>query len=175
MHIAKDALDEEAIFMKDRSVFKDFKDDSNAHIQKCFEQDMEWGKLARFFKKEPETYEKIKEILLSNYVQLINIFNFYSGTSDYPRISMNDITSFGHTTNIIDHNIIKLADFDLLIVATNVSTNKYKVSAERDFCRYEFLEFLVRTAQDRYLSTKECANIWDSTQRLLDEVIFPNC
>ena len=29
VHIAKDALDEEAIFMKDRSVFKDFRDDTN--------------------------------------------------------------------------------------------------------------------------------------------------
>ena len=136
---------------------------------------MEYGKLKRFFKKEPDTYEKIQEVLLSNYVSLINIFNFYSGTSDYPRISMNDITSFGHTTNIIDHNIIKLADFDLLMVATNVSTNRYKVSAERDFCRYEFLEFLVRTANDMYMSTKMCTSIWDATQRLIDEVILPKC
>ena len=29
VHIAKDALDEELIFMKDRSVFKDFRDDTN--------------------------------------------------------------------------------------------------------------------------------------------------
>ena len=64
VHIAKDALDEELIFMKDRSVFKDFRDDTNQHIQKCFEQDMEYGKLWRIFKKTPETYEKVKEILL---------------------------------------------------------------------------------------------------------------
>ena len=67
---------------------------------KCFEQDMEYAKINRLFKKDMTgaTYERVKECLFSHYLQIINIFAFYSGISEYPRISMNDMTSFAHHT-----------------------------------------------------------------------------
>lgn len=38
----------------------------------------------------------IQEILFKEYLQIINIFDYYSGTSSYPTISMNDFTSFAN-------------------------------------------------------------------------------
>ena len=38
--VAKDAIDVEDVFMKDRSVFKDFREDTDEYLQKCFDQDM---------------------------------------------------------------------------------------------------------------------------------------
>ena len=102
VHIAKDALDEEAVFMKDRSVFKDYREDTTQFLQKCFDQDMDYAKVGRLFKKNPEMYDKVKECMFGHYVQIINIFDYYSGASEYPRISMNDITSFAHHTGILD-------------------------------------------------------------------------
>ena len=50
------------------------------------------------------TFEKeeaaIKEILFDEYVRIINIFDYYSGRSSYPTISMNDFTSFANECNI---------------------------------------------------------------------------
>ena len=87
---------EEAVFMKDRSVFKDFRDDSVPFLKKCLEQDMEHSKLPRLFKKSPEEYAAVKECLFNNYEQIVNIFTFYVGMSSYPTISMNDATAFAH-------------------------------------------------------------------------------
>ena len=98
IHIARDVMVEEAVFMKDRSVFRDYREDTEPFLQKCFDQDMEYAKLAKLFKRDPLIYEKVKECLFTHYVTIINIFDFYCGTSDYPRISMNDITSFAHHT-----------------------------------------------------------------------------
>ena len=111
---------------------------------------------------------------MEHYVQIINIFDFYGGISEYPRISMNDITSFAHHTNILDQKYINLASLDLLLVASNVSIHKYKQSAERDICRYELLEFFVRTAIFRYQETGICKDVCDAIDRLLEELIYPN-
>ena len=136
---------------------------------------MEYAKLGKLYKRDPEKYERIKDFLAEHYVQLTNIFTFYSGTSDYPRISMNDITSFSHHTEILDQQYVNLASLDLLLVASNVSQHKYKMSAERDICRYEFFEFLVRTAVFRYEETKQAKDVIQAIDMLLKEKIYPNC
>ena len=135
---------------------------------------MDYAKVGRLFKKNPEMYDKVKECMFGHYVQIINIFTYYAGASEYPRISMNDITSFAHHTGILDQKYINLAGLDLLLVATNVSLNKYKLSAERDICRYEFLEFFIRTAIFRYEEQKQAKDTCDAINKLLSEYIYPN-
>ena len=87
---------------------------------------------------------------------------------------MNDMTSFAHHTQLLDNKYIGLSNLDLLLVATNVSQHKYKQSAERDICRYEFFEFFVRTANFRYLETNQIKNIEDAVEKLLEDYIYPN-
>ena len=151
MHIAKAAVIEQELFNKDRSVFKDFEEDVPEFLRLCFNQDMKYAKVERLFKKDMTQYDRVKEFLFEHYERILGVFDFYSGISDHPRISMNDITSFAHHTMILDNKYINLSALDLLLVATNVSINKYKVSAERDICRYELLEFFIRTANFRYV------------------------
>ena len=83
-------------------------------------------------------------------MDLLNIFDYYSGTSNYPTISMNDFTSFANATGILDGKIVNLSALDLILVATCVSTNEYINSAEKDLQRYEFVEMIVRVANFRY-------------------------
>ena len=122
----KGIKEDEAMFMKDKSVFAEYFEDTDQHLRKCFDQDIEYAKIERLFKKDPSFFENVKECLFSHYVQLINIFDFYCGISEYPRISMNDMTSFAHHTELLDNKYIGLSALDLLLVATNVSTHKYK-------------------------------------------------
>lgn len=84
-------------------------------------------------------------------MRLINIFDYYSGRSNYPTISMNDFTSFAGACNITDPEYVKLADLDLILVATCVSHHQYVNSAEKDLQRYEFVEMICRVADFRYL------------------------
>ena len=88
--------EEEAVFMKDRSAFKDFKEDTVAFLRKCLEQDIEFSKLPRLFKKDPEELELVKETLFNHYERIQNIYLHYVGSSSYPTISMNDFTSFAN-------------------------------------------------------------------------------
>lgn len=135
---------------------------------------MSYAKVFKLFKKDPSIYDAVKETLFSHYQTLINIFDFYAGISEWPRISMNDMTSFAHHTKILDQKYINLANFDLLLVSTNVSIHKFKKSAERDVCRYELLEFLVRTSMYRYMDTKQHSDPSDAIEALLNEYIYPN-
>jgi len=102
IHVAKNVAVEEAVFMKDRSVFREYKEDTEPWLRKCFDQDIKYSKVGKLFKKDPVTCEKIKDCLFEHYAKLIDIFDFYSGTSNFPRISYNDITSFANHTQIKD-------------------------------------------------------------------------
>ena len=135
VHVAKAQGEEEAVFMKDRSVFKEYREDSQNFLRKCFEEDFWFGKIPRVIKKGND-HEKeiadIKELLFQNYVQIINIFDYYGGTSSYPCIGMMDFTEFARTCKFLDNEYVKLADLDLIQVATCVSHHQYVNSAEKD-------------------------------------------
>ena len=88
--------------MKDRSVFKNYREDSVTFLKECFEEDLWFGKINKLFRKDPEEYERVKDCLFQHYVRLTNIFHHYSGMSEYPVISMNDVTSFAHHTNLLN-------------------------------------------------------------------------
>ena len=99
VHQAKDGEEDEAVFMKDRSEFRDYREDTEAHLRKMFDEDMQFGKIYRTINKKEDVeavYTSIKEKLFEHYVRILNIFDFYSGFSSYPTISMNDFTSFSN-------------------------------------------------------------------------------
>ena len=45
VHQLRDGEDDELIFIKDRSVFKDYREDNDAFLKKCFDMDISWGKI----------------------------------------------------------------------------------------------------------------------------------
>lgn len=45
VHVAKNNDTYDEVFMKDRSVFKDYKEDSINHLKECFEEDIWFGKI----------------------------------------------------------------------------------------------------------------------------------
>ena len=112
---------------------------------------MKFSKIAKLFRKDPAVFDEMKELLFDNYVALLNIFNYYSGMSDYPVMGWNDVNSFGHMTGLLEDNMIKMSDYDLIFIGTNVVNHTYTKSEERTLQRYEFLEFLVRLAMYRYV------------------------
>lgn len=177
VHRAKFGDEEEAVFMKERSVFRDYREDTQPFLRKCFEEDFAFGKIPRCVKKGMEQeaeIEKIKELLFEHYVRLCNIFDFYAGTSAYPAISMNDFTSFANHCKILDHDRMKLADLDLILVATCVSQHQYVNSASLEQTRYEFFEMIVRVADYAYKQTKICKTLVQSIEKVLEEKIYPH-
>ena len=174
VNIVKGGDDEEVVFLKDRSIFKDYKDDTKAHLKKCFDQDIAYGKIQRAVKGDEESLSLIKEILYANYIKLNNIFLYYIGYSSYPTISMNDFTFWAKGCDLVDGKWIDLAALDRILITTNVALHGLISSAERDLNRYEFLEILVRLANAKYKESKICATSPDALMLLLEENIYPN-
>lgn len=159
VHMVKGGDDEEAVFMKDRSVFKDFKDDNKPFLKKCFDQDIEYSKIIRVVKNDVDQFEDIKDILFKHYARLNNIFLYYIGISSFPVISMNDFTSWSNKCNFIDGKWINLATLDRILITTNVALHGLISSAERDLNRYEFLEIITRLATQLYRESKQCETV----------------
>jgi hypothetical protein len=73
-------------------------------------------------------------------------------------MGLNDFTSFVHRSELFDKTI-NLSTVDRNFIATNVSNNPYKNSAERELHRYEFIEVIVRLALSKYKDTKVTATL----------------
>ena len=66
VHQAKDGEELEAVFMKDRSVFRDYREDTTAFLQKCFDEDWGFGKIIKTINKKldvPVEEQALKDIL----------------------------------------------------------------------------------------------------------------
>ena len=171
---SKDTAVKEAVFTKDTSVFKNFKEDTKPFLRKCFKKDLSYSKIGKLFGKDPDQLKSVEDFLFKHYPRLLGIFAFYAGTSSYPTISYNDITSFAQKTGIYDNQTVNLAACDLLMVATNVSNCKFKLSSENEFNRYELLEFLVRSAVFIYMEKGVATDTVDAINSLLEYQVYPN-
>lgn len=90
----------------------------------------------------------MKELYWNNYARLKNIYLNLILNSEYPIITWNDFTIFCNKCKVVDKNI-NLSIIDTIYIATNVSLNNNQ-NADRDLSRYEFLEILLRLANEKY-------------------------
>ena len=96
-----------------------------------------------------------------------------ASNSSYPTLSINDVTDFVRRSCLLD-NKVSLAKMDQIMIATNVSNNTFKKSAERELHRYEFIEFVVRLALAAYKDTKKVETIEEAIEKICQEDIFPS-
>jgi hypothetical protein len=116
-------------------------------------QDVKYSKILKLCKYESDR-ESLMKSLEKHYFKLKNIFMFYISKSEsYPTMNVNDLERFCYTSKIFDRNMNK-STLDRHLIATNVSNNPYKNSADRVLNRYEFMELLVRIAQGKYKEQK---------------------
>ena len=80
-------------FNVEKSVFKDFKEDTPARLMKMLEKDLSYGKLEKF-KSARDSLKDVKNKLFEHYLNLKNIFTYYAANSSYPTIGLNDMTEF---------------------------------------------------------------------------------
>jgi hypothetical protein len=147
-------------FKKERSVWKDFQEDTDEFLWKMLMQDLEYGKLMSI-KEIKENKDAVIKCISKLYPKIKNIFLFLASNSSYPTLSFNDTTEFIRRSQLFG-KFLSLARMDQLMIKTNQSNNKYKHKAERELHRYEFVEFIVRLAQSVYRESKRKATIISS-------------
>eukprot|EP00347_Sterkiella_histriomuscorum_P011119 403373687 len=168
----KDSNDPYNRFDKSRSVFRNFRDDDEELLRKIFELDFSYSKIARIIKNNEEELQNVKELFWSNYIRLRNIYLTLILNSEYPIITWNDFTIFCNKCKVVDKNI-SLSIIDTIYIATNVSLNNNQ-NADRDLSRYEFLEILLRLANEKYKKSGQVTTYTQALQRFLDENLYPN-
>lgn len=82
--------------------------------------------------------------------------------------------AFCERCKIVDNETINAATLERTLSQTNLSKNPHKKSADRELHRYEFVEIIVRIAQEKYCVTKVCKNVQNAVKKLIMEHILPN-
>ena len=70
--------------------------------------------------------------------------------------------------------MISVATLQRTLSQTNFSKNPYKKSEDRELHRYEFIEILVRIAQEKFCAPKVAKNVQEAVEKLIVEYILPN-
>ena len=141
-------------FDKLRSVFRNFREDTEEVLRKMFELDFASSKISRIIKNNDDELGQVREIFWANYSKLKQTYLTLILTSEYPIITWNDFTIFCNKCKVVD-KVCNLSIIDTIYIATNVPLIATQ-SSDRDLSRYEFLEILIRLANEKYKKTGIC-------------------
>lgn len=67
-----------------------------------------------------------------------------------------------------------MSTIDRIFIATNVEMVELADNPDRDLCRYEFYEIIVRIADEKYKKSHICDNLPDAVEMLITENILRN-
>ena len=122
-------------------------------VERMFRQDIKYGRIPSMSNRQHVT-QKLLDVIDKYYVSLKNVFYFASASSkNFPKLNLDDVTRMYYKAKLFDRSM-NMATLDKNFVATNASINGHKDPAERELNRYEFVEFVVRTAKSKYCDSK---------------------
>jgi hypothetical protein len=87
--------------------------------------------------------------MVESYENIKKVFTCYAATSSFPTISMLDFSTLCAACQMIDKNL-SLATLDRLFIATNVELVEMDDNPDKELCRFEMIEILVRIAGAKY-------------------------
>jgi len=136
----------ERFFIKKESVFKLWIRDFPPSLDEACKIDMGYWKVPRFI-REPEDVEAVNEVCLKYFPQLKNIFvSLMSNDAAYPNVGWLAFGKFADSVKMPD-KFCKMSDIDRLFIVVNFEVDdNMEDNPDKELCRYEFLEILVRIA-----------------------------
>ena len=159
----------------ENSVFKDYVKDTDGLLNSCFELDWSLSKLEGFL-RDPSDKLKTKAYLKSIYKTIRQCYKSLSSfaANDIYSIGSNTMTDFLNTCKVFDQ-VYSVSDFGVNWNSANVPTNKGLVyNPGNALVRYEFMEIIVRIANDKFLRPKSVKTVKKALKKLMAESIFPS-
>lgn len=165
---------EKIIWNFDTSVFKDYQFDNDEVMQKCCSYDIDISHIKDIV-PDPAELAEITSILEINYKTITEAFRHLSGLSGIElfSISKNILGDFLRKCNVLgpDYN---LSDVAILWNLSNAPQSKGEVyNSGNGLCRYEFSEFLLRLAIDKFYKSKQQKTIKEAFEVLLHQHVIP--
>lgn len=118
-----------------------------------FKQDLKYSRITSLTNRA-HIQQKINDTVEKYYVKLKGMFNYQlTQSKSFPALNMEDVTKICYKARLFDKHM-NMATLDKNLVSTNASINGFKNPSDRELNRYEFLEFLLRTAKSKYLDPK---------------------
>lgn len=107
-----------------------------------------------------------------NYSEIKKLFTYYSSSSSFPTLSMIDFANLCNTMNMLDKNV-SLSTLDRLFIATNVELVDMNENPDKELCRFEMLEILVRITGAKFKDPGITKTYSEGLRILLDSHILP--
>ncbi len=124
--------------------------------------------------KNQTEQEKVKNSLWKSYAKIKNLYKQFSAWNpfgDIMAVSSNPFTEFCHEAHIINKDT-PLKIIDLTFITTNsMSSADWKGNAlvpERGLARFQFMESLVRLAEEKFKKNGVTDNFSDSVEIMLN-------
>ena len=92
--------------------------------------------------------------------------------SVYPFVNKIELSNFAEKAKLIDERL-NMANCDLLFVSAN-DNKKGGIKQKTGLIRCEFLEYLVRLAQFKYVTSKVVETFHEATKKVIEESMKPN-
>lgn len=152
-----------------KSIFKNYKIDTESTLKKCFEYDWARLKLPKVI-KNPDELAAVKPILQQHYKRIRETYKSYAGVNpcnNVPSIGSNALSDIVQKAGILQDGKINSSAIDIEFTATNQSNEKNKLNPERQLVRYQLMEILARAGNYKYFKSKECANPAEAIEKFL--------
>jgi hypothetical protein len=159
-------------FKKEMSVFKDWREDSPYILQKSAEIDKREWKAPRFI-KDPDEIEKCWDVIWKYFAKLKDIFITMASRSNFPSVTILDFTSFCDVCKIMDKNV-NLSTIDRLFIATNVEIIANDENPDKELCRFEFFEILLRLGNVKYREIGISNSYHQALEKIIKENVLAN-
>lgn len=161
----KEKVAAEPIFVKDQSVFAQWRDND-----RILDSDFGRWKLERFIKSEDEQ-EGVRSFLRANVAKIKEFYTNIQAQSDlYPGISQLAFGDFCFNANLYD-KYFTIASADRLFIAANFDTNEdVGDNSANELIRYEFMEILARVVKCKYVDPGLCRSYADGFFRLFKAI-----
>ena len=91
--------------------------------------------------------------------------------SNFPSVTLLDFTNFADQCKIFD-KYVNLSTIDRLFIATNVEIIANDENPDKELCRFELFEILLRLANVKYRESGICPNFEKALEKILKENVF---
>eukprot|EP00927_Polykrikos_kofoidii_P038849 TRINITY_DN33295_c0_g4_i1.p1 TRINITY_DN33295_c0_g4~~TRINITY_DN33295_c0_g4_i1.p1 ORF type:complete len:1137 (+),score=185.90 TRINITY_DN33295_c0_g4_i1:319-3411(+) len=159
-----------------KSFYAAYKRETEAVVRECFDVDWSRSKMSRIVNSEE--HETVQTLLSKNYSKILAIYRHLSAIG----VDGSSAASFGVSqielsdsltaAGIVDGMTTKISDADRLFITSKVTSNDLKkdmvVRNDKCLVRHQFMEMLVRLADQRYMQTKITSSMSDALGRIID-------
>jgi len=157
-----------------KSFWSGFKRDTEKVLDECMSADWSRAKVMRLIKDADER-QAVEKLIRSNYKQLLCLYRYLSAVGvvgDTPLgISQIEATTAFEEANLIDATT-RISDVDRFFIASKVlpiDMKKQSMAVRNDKAlgRHQFLELIMRVAEQRFLQKGEATSMTEAVTRLL--------